>query len=224
MNFAPVAFMQQQSNAKSIQFISYSGFTNDASSYTGTTTLDAGMYAICLHNEGSSGRGTNSVVFKNATFGDTSGTERVDQTNGSVAAALYTVTLANNGTYDIVTTLTSTTNRFLIAIYKLNNMSSIVPIDATFTSSGSANSLSFTNSTIFGYGIATSTVSSQNAAPVTWSITGSSTGITKNYDETTESLVSFSGAQYYQYDGANTTITATFSTTSNGLILGGLWE
>jgi hypothetical protein len=75
-----------------------------------------------------------------------------------------------------------------------------------------------------GYGIVITSNVSQNASPVSWSITGSSNGITENYDEVTESLVCFSGANYYQYDGNNTTPTATYSTTAAAALVVGIWN
>ncbi len=220
MIFSPVANLSQRKN---LQYISFSGFTTDASSFTGTTSLEAGNYVIGLHNEGTAGRGTTSVTFKNATYGDVTATEVIDQTSQTVATSLYYVTLTNTATYDIATVLTGTATRFGMSLYKLNGFNSIVPLFSTSSSSTGAGSLSVTTNNT-GYGIAITSNQSQNASPVNWSITGSSDSITENYDEVIESLVCFSGANYYQVDGNNTTSTSTYNTSAAAVLIVAIWD
>lgn len=205
MIFSPVANLSTQ--GKSSSFIGFSGFTADASSYSGTTSLEPGFYVITTHLEATTNRGFSSL-----TFNGVSATFLTDQncTSGPyIRVGMYYINTTQLTT-DIVLTYSGTVARGGFGIWKLNGIQNSVP--ASYNGAGGCASVTTLNNTVSGgfvggdIGIIAQTNATQNTN-ISW------TNATERYEENVEALTLFGGADFIPPNGNNYTVTSDFSST-----------
>lgn len=205
MNFSPVAFLS--SRGKAAQYISFSGFTNDASSYTGSTTVDVGMYVVAIHWESAASRGLSSVTFNgSAATNIQTDTYNLNPYIG-VSLHYFRTTQPSN---DIVINFSGNVTRSGIALWRMEGLNSITPVSSQGAAAASGTSAALTLSGGFDagdVGIAVVTLSDQNSN-ISWS------NATKRYDESVESLANFSGADLVALDGNNINVAANFDSSA----------
>jgi len=215
MIFSPVANLSTQ--GKSSTFIGFSGFTTDASSYSGTTNLEPGFYVITTHLEATANRGFSSLTFNGnaATF--------LDDTNCTsgpyIRAGMYYIN-TTQFTTDVILTYTGTVTRGGFAIWKLNGIQNAVPAAtngvggcATVTTRSATVSTGFVGGDI---GIVAQTNAVQNTN-ISW------TNATERYENSVEALVNFGGADFIPPDGNNYTVTTNFDS-SEAVIFAAIWN
>jgi len=204
---------------KSATFITFSGYTADASAYTMTQTLSAGNYVIVAHYEAGSDRTLNSIQFSGSTGTSNATISSGGYFNGSFVQMSY-INLTNSTTYNITTNYSGTVLRAGIGLYRLNNVNSIVPnLDGSigYIESAPGGSSSITGTACCwgaGLGVIIAASTTTAATTATYTTPGRTTNITEDYDSIVESNAGFSSANLYGVDANTTQVRVTFGSSA----------
>lgn len=205
MIFAP--FANLSSRGKKIDYISFSGFTNDATTYTGQTNIEIGTYIVAVHWESAASRSLSSVTFNGAAT--TNIQTDTYSLNPYIGVSLRHITITGS-TNDISITFSNNVTRSGIALWKISGINSITPaaINGAIAGSGTSASLGLSTGFVGGdVGVALITLAVQNSN-ITWS------NATKRYDESVEALANFSGADLVAADPNNINVAANFNSSA----------
>lgn len=191
-----------QGQGRTSTFISYSGYTNNASSYSTVTTSETGLLVIGVGWE------SNSFNLSSVTVNGNAATSTGNNTKiGTIGAGMYYYN-TNESSNTIAINFNGSVDRSLISCWLLKGLSSSTPTSTNGISGPSKTTLTntatdYTNSGALGISIQSNSVQNTN---ITWS------GATQDYGTSVEALAFFGGASFITPSPNNYNVVTTFST------------
>ena len=213
MNFSPVANLS--SRGASSNFVGFTGFTNNASSYSATAITDTGLIVIGLHCENISSTSINSVTVN----GSTATNARTLAQSRVTTALFYFRT--NSTTNNIVVTYSISQLRAGISVWNVYGTTSDTPISTEINYTTIAPltvDLDFTTYNPNNVGIVIQ--SNQVGNDFT-----TYTGATERYDGDVEVGATFSGADFITPSVyVNPYRVTTTWSSGQGYLIGAIWN
>lgn len=213
MNFSPVANLS--SRGASSSFVGFTGFTNDASSYSATAITDTGLIVIGLHCEN-----VGSTTINSVTVNGSSATDARTLSLSRVTTGLYYFR-TNSTTNNIVVTYSNTQIRAGISVWNLYGTTSDTPIETRInyqTSAPYTTDLDFREYKPNNVGIA---IQSNQVGNIFTTYTNA----TERYDGDVEVGATFSGADFITPSVyVNPYLVTTTWSTGQGFLVGAIWN
>jgi hypothetical protein len=221
MNFAPFAFQNSQPTTAVLTYVTFSGITTDASSYTFTNVdvTSAGLVVLAIHSEASNPNSISSVTINGA-----AATIAIQQTatipaNSNVLTGIAYGRITGT-TATVVVNYGNNQGRCLIGVWRINNNNSDTPISTNSSSAilGTTLSINLTNTSLTNVGV----IGETNGTQAT---TVSFTNATARYNSAVENLSQAAGGDYTTTTSGTRTITTTFSNSTQPITLAGaVWN
>jgi hypothetical protein len=223
MNFAPFAFQNSQptSSTAELTYITNTGITTDAATYTFTNVnvTSSGLVVLAIHSEASNPNTINSVTIDGvaATIAIQK-TETIPANSNALTGIAYRRITGTTAT--VVVSYNTNQGRCVIGVWRINNNNSDTPISTNSASatSGTGLTINLTNTSLTNVGVIGETNGTQNT-------TVSYTNATARYNSAIENLSQASGADYTTTTSGTRTITTTFTNSTQPITLvGAVWN
>ena len=225
MNFAPFAYRQQAVSSAPpstavVTYITFTGISTNTTVYTFTNVnvTSAGLIAVAIHSEGQT-----SGILSSVSIGGVTATIAIQKNevlgSGRIISAIAYARITGT-TATVVVSYSGSQSRCLIGVWRINDNNSDTPISTNSVSaaSGTGLSMGLTNTSLTNVGVMAQTNGTQNTT-VAW------TNATVRYNTALVNSTQMSGADYTTTTSGTRTITTSFTTSSQPIVLvGAVWN